>query len=136
MYLNELHPENKDLFLDLCICLSMSDLHFSHEEKVLIKQLCAEMNIPERYSTDLNVNDVIKSLAKNTTEREKRIIIIEAAGIIMVDNDYSDNEKKLMLTLSKIFGIPYSETEKIIGTISELYSVYEKFAQFLTGKSI
>ena len=136
MYLGELKEAQKNLFLDLCINLAMSDERFAHEEKTMLKQMCHEMGIDERYSTEKSVADAINELAESATDREKRIMIIELAGIIMADNVYHESEKKILKDLSEAFEISFDETEKIIPTISRLYNVYSNFAKFLTGKPI
>lgn len=134
MYLEELQEAQKQLFLDLCIIISNSDTEFSYQEKRMIQHICREMDIPEKYDTESVLEEVIKQLAENSTEREKRIIIIEAAGIIMADNKYVAEEKNIVLLLSEAFGISMEEIENMIEIIGELYAVYKKFADFLTGK--
>ena len=101
----------------------------------MIKQLCREMNISPRFTTEENADNVINRLTSMTTDREKRIIIIEAAGIIMADNDYSESEKEIITKISEAFGIENGEIEKIISTICDLYSIYTKFGNFLSGKT-
>ena len=126
MYLEELQEAQKQLFLDLCIIISNSDTEFSYQEKRMIQHICREMDIPEKYDTESVLEEVIKQLAENSTEREKRIIIIEAAGIIMADNKYVAEEKNIVLLLSEAFGISMEEIENMIEIIGELYAVYKK----------
>ena len=136
MYLNELKTEQKELFLDLSVNLAMSDNNFSYVEKNLIKQLCREMNINEKYNTDKSFDDIINNLSEICNEREKRIIIIELAGIVMIDNQYSEDEKKLIEDIVSTFDIDYKEFETLLKVINELYAVYKKMGDFLQKKLI
>lgn len=136
MYLQELKAEQKELFLDLSILLSSSDSNFSVEEKNLIKQICAEMQIEERYASTFEFKDVIDKLVDISTKKEKRIMLIELAGIIMVDGEYTDEENRFINDIAEKFSIPYDEVNKMILKVTELYGVYKKFSMFLNGESI
>ena len=74
MYLQELKAEQKELFLDLSILLSSSDNNFSIEEKSLIKQICAEMQIEERYTSTAKFDDIVNKLVDISTKKHKRIM--------------------------------------------------------------
>lgn len=136
MYLQELKAEQKELFLDLSILLSSSDNNFSIEEKSLIKQICAEMQIEERYTSTAKFDDIVNKLVDISTKKHKRIMLIELAGIILVDGEYSDEEKQFLDDVGKKFSIPKVEIEKMILRVSELYDVYKKFSMFINGECI
>ena len=136
MYLQELKAEQKELFLDLSILLSSSDNNFSIEEKSLIKQICAEMQIEERYTSTAKFDDIVNKLVDISTKKHKRIMLIELAGIILVDGEYSDEEKQFLDDVGKKFSIPKVEIEKMILRVSELHDVYKKFSMFINGECI
>ena len=136
MYLQELKAEQKELFLDLSILLSSSDNNFSIEEKNLIKQICAEMQIEERYTTAAEFDDIVDKLVDISTRKHKRIMLIELAGIILVDGEYSDEEKQFINAIGEKFSIPSVEIDKMILSVSKLYDVYEKFSMFINGEGI
>lgn len=136
MYLRELKMEQKELFLDLCINISRCDADFAQEEKELIKKICEEMNIEEKYTAEGSMEDILEQLAKKTTPREKRIITIELVGVIMVDNKLTEEESEILKRLSDIFAIGFDEIEALIQSVKKLYTVYSEFADFQNGKLI
>ena len=63
-------------------------------------------------------------------------MLIELAGIIMVDGEYTDEENRFINDIAEKFSIPYDEVNKMILNVTELYGVYKKFSMFLNGESI
>ncbi len=134
MFLHELNNEQKDLFLDLCLSLSLSDNEFSKEEKNMVKQFCAEMMIKERYKVLSDANGVIEKLSEISTKREKRIVLIELTGIVLADGKYTKEEKTLLNEIGEKFSVSSTEIDEMINIVLELYGVYEKIGSFLNGK--
>lgn len=136
MYLNELASEQKELFLDLCICLSESDEDFSQEEKDTIDKFCIEMGNTARYVANNDVEMTLDKLNDISSDVEKRSITLEIMGIVLADGSYDDGEKAILEKLASKFSIEYSEIEKMIQVISDLYKIYGKFNLFLNGERI
>lgn len=134
MFLSELKNAQKELFLDLCIHLSMCDGDFSNSEKNTILQMCKEMEINERFTPGVVFDDALSQLAENASVREKRIILIEIAGIILADNVFASEEKNSLKKISDSLEIDYSQCEKVISMVQDLYVVYSKIGSFLTSK--
>ncbi|MBO4897676.1 MAG: hypothetical protein J5590_05205 [Clostridia bacterium] len=136
MFLQELKMEQRDLFLDLCIAVSSSDNEFSNSEKGLIKQLCAEMMIKERYQIISEIDKTIDKLAEMSTQKEKRIMLIELAGIILVDGKYVEEEKEFIDKIGEKFSVPSDDIEKMMKIVLELYGVYGKIGAYLNGETV
>lgn len=134
MFLHELKNTQKELFLDLSIYLSMSDGEFADSEKNTIVQMCREMEIEKRLTPNVNFDDALSQLAENTTIREKRIILIEIAGIIFADGIFASGEESLMKKISDSLKVDYSQCEKAIMLVRDLYEVYSKIGPFLSSK--
>lgn len=134
MFLSELKNTQKELFLDLCIHLSMSDGDFVDSEKNTILQMCKEMEIKERFTTVVNFDDALNQLAENATLREKRIILIEIAGVILADGIFASEEESAMRKISDSLEIDYSQCEKVVSMVQDLYGIYSKIGSFLTSK--
>ena len=134
MFLSELKDDQKDLFLDLCILLSKSDGDFADSEKNTIRQMCKEMGIDERLNENIEFGKALSRLNENATVREKRIILLEIAGIVMADGVYAPEEKAAVESISNVFGIDYSYSEKAISLITDLFAVYSKIGEFLSSK--
>lgn len=134
MFLSELKLEQKELFLDLGIHLSMSDGDFSASEKKMILEMCKEMGISERLDAKLELKDAIDKIKEGITAREKRIILLETAGIVLVDGEYSDDEMSVMKEIAAILEIDYSQVEEVVAIVNNLLDVYSKIGEFLTKK--
>lgn len=134
MFLAELKPEQKELFLDLVICLSKSDGCFDESEQKVIIEMCREMGIKKRIDNRFEFKDALIKIKENITEREKRIILLETAGIVLADGNFSEDEAILIKNISDELQIEYDCYGDIIEMIKELYNVYSKIGTFLSGK--
>lgn len=133
MFLSELKDEQKDLFLDLGIHLSMSDGEFSETEKNTICQMCKEMGIDERLEQNVDFDIALSRLGKNATVREKRIVLLEIAGVVMADGVYSPEEKAEVEKISDALGVDYFHCENAISLVKDLFVVYSKIGNFLSN---
>ena len=131
MYLAELNRQQKDLFLELSIHIATSDNDFCGEEKQLIKELCAEMNIAEKYDAEKSFEETITELTKDSSDREKRIIMLELTGVIMCDSKCTDGERQMLGKIADAFGIDRLEIDPFIEVVRELYNTYEKINALL-----
>lgn len=134
MFLAELRPEQKELFLDLVILLSKSDCVFDESEQKAISEMCREMEINERTENQLELNEVLKKIGETAYTREKRIILLETAGIVLADGVYSEEEESMIKDISDSLKIEYEQYQEVLKTIQELYGVYKKIGDFLSGK--
>ena len=134
MYLSELKPEAKPLFLDMSIHLAERDADFCLEEREMIRLMCYEMNIEVRYTAENDVETVLRQLKTLSSFREKRIILLELTGIMMADGKITDCETAIVKELADAFEVEHLELETIIGCITELHGIYTQFGSFLSGK--
>lgn len=134
MFLAELKAEQRELFLDIGIALSMSDGDFSASEKKMILEMCREMGIAERLEPKSDIKSALKALKGGISAREKRIVLLEAAGIVLTDGEYSSDEVVAMKNIASELEIAYSEVEEVVGILGELLGVYTKIGQFLSKR--
>lgn len=134
MFLSELKDEQKELFLDLVIHLSMSNGEFVDAEKAMVHQMCREMEIAERLETKVEFDEALSRLSKNAYVREKRIILLELAGIVMADGVYDSEEKAAVEKIADALCIDYSHCENAISLIKDLFDVYSKIGNFISSK--
>lgn len=134
MFLSELKPEQKELFLDLGIYLSLSDGNFVDSEKNMICQMCKEMEIGKRMVANLSFEEALDKIKNGATIRERRIILLETAGIVLADGVYTAEEERVTKKISDSLGIDFSQYKEAVETIKELKNVYSKIGTFLTNK--
>ena len=134
MYLSRLDHEQKELFLDLCIHASMSDNDFSDEEKAIIFQYCAEMQLPDiRYEANHSTDEVIEELVKISSPDELRIILMEITALVISDNACNQHEQRFMDKLVEKIGVSDKALSDLTNSLNELTSVYTKINNFIFG---
>ncbi len=133
MYLGLLDEEEKALYLELAIHMAMADEKLEKEEKTLLGSYCWEMGLPfrEDYKVQHSLDEVISQLNQKCTEKERKIVYIELAGLAMADNDYADSEKSLMEKIRKGLDISEKTADSIFNSVIELKELYNRLADIL-----
>lgn len=127
MYLNRLNEEQKNLFIDLCIHASTSNNNFAEEEKTVIEQYCAEMQLSEvRFESHTTVEEAEKRLIEISTKEELRIILLEITALIISDNIYDEDEQKFMSSLAEQIGFSKEKVDEMLSCLNELTEIYKK----------
>ncbi|MCD2434888.1 TerB family tellurite resistance protein [Acidaminococcus sp. NSJ-142] len=134
MYLNLLKDQEKKMFLDLCKTIGNSDGDYSDSEKTIIKAYCQEMNIP--YDDEPCQQDgeaLMKELAAQCSPREKKIIVLELIGLALADEHFTDDERKLIATATKIFGVGEEFAKGCEKATQEYIEAQKLFGQLVFG---
>ena len=134
MFLSKLKSEEKEYFLDLGIHLASSDGDFSDVEKENIKQMCQEMAIEERFDAKLNFEEALGQISEISDAYERKIVMIELAGIIMADGICTSEEKDHLKKIAEAMDINESECDTVIKLVSSLYGIYREIGTYLASK--
>lgn len=126
MYLANLSNEQKELFLDLGILFMESKGEVDKREKMLLEQYCNEMQIKYRVQKNINsYESVLKRLKEISTNQELKKITVEILALIYVDEEFAEEEHKLMMSLQRIFRFSSHLLEEIIFTTRHLLLSYK-----------
>ena len=131
MYLSYLKPFHKESFLDLSLMIANADHEFNVLEKDLIEKLCEEMGIHAKASTDKSINDILENLATTTTTKEKKIILLELLGIVMVDQQVKPEEIEVVNLLINKFTLSKNLLDEASNLLKKIYSVYSECGNFI-----
>ncbi len=94
---------------------------FSDEEKELVQAYCREMNIPEEIPEAAEpLDDIINTLSAQTDNVEKKIILLEALGLVRADGLYDEKERTFMEKLAAGLGINVA----VLGSFNSLLEIY------------
>jgi len=105
MYLFTLRKEVKDLFLEFAYHIAMADGVYQDEERLTMESYCNEMRIPlDETKIRSSVDEILDSIDKECNDQEKRIILFEAIGMAVCDNDFHPTERRLINCAVKHFG--------------------------------
>lgn len=128
MFLNQLAPTTKEVFLKICVHAALADGVFAEEEKQLLFAYCKELDVePHVPETPETFEELLNSLSATTSSAEKNIIVLEILGLVMIDNDYDEKEKVFIKTLAEGFEISDATVFKFI----ELLDAYTKIGKEL-----
>lgn len=113
MYLKELKVEEKQAFLLLAYSIAQADGIYSDEEQILMSAYANECGIPfKKPDNPIEFQDVLSSL-DDSSERTKRIILLELIAMALVDTKYEE-EKAIIEKIANSFGISNADTEKAV----------------------
>lgn len=96
MYLAILNDEQKNLFLNIAKKLASTDGDFSEDERQVIDGYCHEMSVSVVKKLDIAKEDMIERLGSISNTIEKKIIVFEFAGLVMVDSNFDESERVLL----------------------------------------
>lgn len=133
MYLSQLNTDQKELFLSACIHLSSADGHFSADEKQLVTQLCQEMQIPVRMTAEKEFDETVTEFASISGNREKKIAMLELAGVVFADGVFDEAEKEFMIKVAEKFGYEKSVVDETVDIVGQLYHIYRLCAKFISN---
>ena len=106
MYLINLSENVKKSFIELAYLVAVSDNNFGEEEKIVMEAYKNELQIEYDFQTmdgSINLDAVVQSLCAEANEAEKKIIVFEIIGLAMTDNQYDDEEKKMIKQINEAF---------------------------------
>ena len=131
MFVGQLSGAQKELILDAAIHLSSADDDFSNYEKATIDQMCLEMQVPVRYQAKLDLDAVLEEFKRIESVREKRIILIELAGIVLADRIYDTREKDVLLRITTSLGFQSEKANEAIDLVKEYFGIFDKISKYL-----
>ena len=132
MFLNKLSDRQKELFLDVCIHAANADNHFADEEKAIIEQYCAEMQIePPRFKTDARLDEILDELFKISDETEIKIIAFELLGLLLSDKKYNEFERTFMDDFLALSGITEEDYDGMLKNLDELTKIYDNINKLI-----
>lgn len=134
MYLNMLSDEQKYLFLECELYLSMADGKFSQEEKNIVDAHCMEMQIDStKYSPSLSYEEVMRRLKSLLGEKEKNIFVLELMGVILAEGVFDNSEEKMINYLADILNVEEQDLFDAHEIINDMKAVYTRCAQYIKG---
>lgn len=133
MYLGRLSPEQKNLFLDLCVHGANSNNDFADDEKEMVNAYCAEMQIPVRYTEENDLDKCLEKLIKISSKEELRAILIEITALILADDICDEQEEVFMQKFIQQAGITDSEYKRVSEMLSKLSALYKEMNAFVAN---
>jgi len=129
MFLSQLSYQEKKMFLDLSIHVAKANGVLASEEKALISEYCAEMQLPaiELYETE--PFETVTSYFALADNHVKKIVTLEILGLVYVDGDFDKEESKMVENIANEIGISEETYAFLHDSIKEYYCVCKKLAE-------
>ena len=131
MYLIMLNDEEKELFLELAYQIAFSDGSFSEEEKNIIGEYCKEMSIPVIDRKGLSIDAILDRFSQISSAQTKKIIVFEALGLVLVDQIYHENEKRIIDLMVEKFGMKEEFVTECEVVIKDYISLQSRLNHFM-----
>ena len=128
MYLMNLSEKVKKAFLELAYLVAVSDNDYSDDEKLVMEAYKKELQIEydlNNLEGNIDPEAVVQVLCAEANEAEKKIIVFEITGLAMTDNQYDDEERKMIKQMNAAFKLDDdypSKCEALINKYVELQS--------------
>lgn len=134
MYLAMLKNEEKELFLGLAYNLATLDRDYSDAEKATIAGYCQEMQIAfDARKMMRPLEEILRRINKFSDEKTKKIVVFEAVGLAMADNNYDDSERKVIARMENIFDLEPGFSVKCELVLNEYISFQGRLNQLILG---
>ncbi len=134
MFLKELNKKERENFLELANYVIKVDGEVSAVETNIFENYVAEMKLyKEEYKLkNKDIDEVIKEF-NASTKKKKKIVLIELFGIILCNNDYHEEEKKLVEKIQKEWNFRDYEINKCKRWVEDFNDLLEE-AYIFIGK--
>ncbi|WP_321328445.1 hypothetical protein [uncultured Ilyobacter sp.] len=120
MYANLLLDEEKVVFLKLLTYLSKIDKNISENEVVFIERIAQDIGVViDKNFFDLEVQDLKELLSSFKNEQSKNILLTELINLAFSDDNYSHDERKGILEISRLLDVSESKLSEIENWIIE-----------------
>ncbi len=131
MFLSQLKPKEKELFLDLCMHAAKANEVFAEDEKEMIKSYCIEMQIDPPAKLEESVEKIVEMINSISDMKSKKIIILELLGLVLVDKEYDIKEKEFIYQVSGEIGIDRETLEEITEKLKEYLKLCEELGELI-----
>lgn len=133
MFLGELNEKESVAFINVVKNFALVDDTFAKQEKELIENYTKELNLEGK---DLNLNELEEGIKilENSTDRIKRIVLFELAGLALIDGEFEDKEIEFIVKLSDRLGISRARVKAFFDYMVNLFEVYKFTTIDVEGK--
>ncbi len=127
MYLSLIPAEAKHSFLSLSYLIAAADGVFEQSEQELIESYCDEMFVfPTPEDQNASLEQVLQSLCSVCDEAEKRIVLFEALGLALCDNDYNKKEQEIIQKTANALGLSDDFCRQCESILKEYFSLQHR----------
>ena len=125
MFLNSLSSNEKNNFMRLAIAVIKADKVVKNNEKQVLSAYANEMQITiEDIDHQYDIDHIIGSLAKESSDQSKRVIFVELLALAFADGNYANEEKNIIQKLANSFNLGEDFIERAINLQDSYMAAY------------
>lgn len=113
MFLNQLSDKEKHAFLNLSYFAAKSNGIIEDAENEMIQEYCREMDLAPFVAETETSMDEIFHVFEESTESNKKIIVLELMGLMYADGDFDEAEREFVNRLVQSFGFETAIVESL-----------------------
>lgn len=136
MYLMSLSENVKKAFLELAYMVAVSDNDYSDEEKLVMEAYKIELQIEydlQKLGSNIDPDMVVQVLCADASIAEKKIIVFEIIGLAMTDNQYDDEERKMIKQMNAAFKLDDDYPAKCEAMINKYVELQSQIDTLVIG---
>ena len=133
-YVNDLSLDEKLIFLRMIIRLIGKDGRIDDAERVFMKELAGQYQIPREYSAQINQQVSEENLLREAQKLDRRkslYLIKELLTVANSDEDLDDSEIDFVIKVSKALNIEDEKVAEINQLVLDQMSLLEHYNQAL-----
>ncbi len=129
MFLNQLTVLEKEAFISLSIHAAKANWVFADEEYAILEEYCMEMGIAFFDAENIKPIDVIVDVFKESTDHNKKIVLLEILGLVYSDGKFDEREKAFVKEYARKIGLTDSDVEKQTKLINKYLGVLKEIVE-------
>lgn len=134
MFLNQLTAVEKEAFISLSVQAAKANGILATEEYVMIEEYCREMGIPSFDTENIKSMDEIVEVFQKSSERNKKIVLLEILGLVFSDGEYDTQEKTFIYDYAKKIGLTETDIVQQTELIKKYLAILNDITKAIDGK--
>lgn len=134
MFLNQLLEVEKEAFISLSVQAAKANGILATEEYTMIEEYCREMGISSFDTENSKSMEEIVGIFQQSSERNKKIVLLEILGLVFSDGEYDTQEKAFIYDYAKKVGLTETDVMQQTELIKKYLAVLKDITEAVDGE--
>lgn len=131
MFLRQLKPEQKKLFLGLAEKAALANMILETSEKQLLEAYADEMGIALEDASNLPFDTLCNKLKEISSCKELNQMTFEIVGMLLSDSDFDIDEQAFLSQVADIFEISEEKIEEMKQCVNEYTTLLKRINRLM-----
>jgi len=129
MFLHILNNDEKILFYHLAKQIVASDNKIEEIEQLTLQYMRSEMNLDDSVDK-MQINDIDTRILQVNSYKSKVAILLELIGLCLADEDFADEERKLINKIANNFKISQNQIDSYTNWSNQMLDLTQESRMF------